>query len=207
MNTNERQNTKARDHAEAQRDRILEAAERCFIEHGFHAASMANISEAAQMSAGLIYRYFESKNAIILAIIERQLQEKRASIAELQPDADLAPKIKELFVRWQSRDTEIVNPALFLEMSAQAARDPQIAQAVGNADRVSRADGHAWFERVLGKSGRRAEEEDVRGRAFVLQCFVDGLAIRACREPDLDPAFLDAGLKALFPHLVSLRDN
>lgn len=36
--------------AEVQRERILCAAQKCFIEHGFHAASMANIAETAQMS-------------------------------------------------------------------------------------------------------------------------------------------------------------
>ena len=40
---------------------ILDAAKKCFIEHGFHAASMANIAETAGMSPGLIYRYFENK--------------------------------------------------------------------------------------------------------------------------------------------------
>ena len=54
--------------AEVQRERILCAAQKCFIEHGFHAASMANIAAAAQMSAGLMYRYFENKSAIVRAI-------------------------------------------------------------------------------------------------------------------------------------------
>src|SRR5690606_14944113 len=75
--------------AEAQRSRILNAAQQCFIEHGFHAAGMALISAAAGMSPGLIYRYFENKNAIILAIIERQLDEARADIAALQSGTDL----------------------------------------------------------------------------------------------------------------------
>ena len=70
--------------AQAQRDRILNAAQQCFIRHGFHAAGMAGIAQAAQMSPGLIYRYFDNKNAIILAIIERQLAEKRANIDSLQ---------------------------------------------------------------------------------------------------------------------------
>ena len=35
------------------------------------------------MSAGLMYRYFDNKNAIVLAIVERQLEEKRAGIRQL----------------------------------------------------------------------------------------------------------------------------
>src|SRR3546814_5115905 len=59
----------------AQRERILCAAQKCFVEHGFHAASMASIAETAEMSAGLIYRYFENKNAIILARSEEHTSE------------------------------------------------------------------------------------------------------------------------------------
>src|SRR3546814_16038354 len=44
----------------AQRERILCAAQKCFVEHGFHAASMASIAETAEMSAGLIPREFEN---------------------------------------------------------------------------------------------------------------------------------------------------
>ena len=44
--------TKAQARAEAQHERILSAAQQCFIEHGFHAASMASIAETAEMSAG-----------------------------------------------------------------------------------------------------------------------------------------------------------
>ena len=44
--------------AQAQRNRILDAAQKCFAERGFHGAGMALIADTAQMSPGLIYRYF-----------------------------------------------------------------------------------------------------------------------------------------------------
>src|SRR3546814_14252294 len=37
----------------AQRERILCAAQKCFVEHGFHAASMASIAETAEMRAAI----------------------------------------------------------------------------------------------------------------------------------------------------------
>ena len=80
MNTKNEPTSKAQDRAEMQRNRILDAAQHCFIEHGFHAASMASIADTAGMSAGLIYRYFENKSAIILAIVDRQLHLLRDDI-------------------------------------------------------------------------------------------------------------------------------
>ena len=56
-------------HAARQRERILQAAEKCFIESGFQAASIAHIADTAGISAGLIYRYFDSKALIVKAII------------------------------------------------------------------------------------------------------------------------------------------
>ena len=75
MNTKNEPTSKAQDRAEMQRNRILDAAQHCVIEHGFHAASMASIADTAGMSAGLIYRYFENKSAIILECIKDGAQD------------------------------------------------------------------------------------------------------------------------------------
>ena len=115
MNTKNAPVNKAEERAELQRHRILDAAQHCFIEHGFHAASMASIAETAGMSAGLIYRYFENKNAIILAIIERQLAEARENIAALHVGGDFPPLFIDLVKAWRSKDPRVMDPVLFLE--------------------------------------------------------------------------------------------
>src|SRR5262252_4234519 len=46
------------------RTQILEAAVVCFAKHGFHQASMHDISAEAGISVGLIYRYFQNKEEI-----------------------------------------------------------------------------------------------------------------------------------------------
>lgn len=188
--------------AQEQRERILAAAQKCFVEHGFHAASMASISEAAGMSPGLIYRYFESKNAIILAIIERQLEEKRASIAALRSETEFGPRIEELFHSWQRNYADVMNVPLFLEMTLEASRNPQISEAVHTTDMVSRGDFMAWMKRTCQQKGIELSDEEAKWRAFSLQCFIEGLAIRAIREPDMDMAMLQNCLKAILPLLL-----
>ncbi len=129
---------KAGNRADAQRERILCAALKCFIEHGFHAASMANIAEAAQMSAGLMYRYFENKDAIVLAIVERQLVEKRAAIQQMRSPKDFVHRMLQIFEQWRARDPGSMSVALFLEMSAEATRNPRIAEALHSSDALTR---------------------------------------------------------------------
>jgi AcrR family transcriptional regulator len=185
-----------------QRDRILDAARSCFVRHGFRAASMAKIAETAAMSPGLIYRYFDSKNAIILAIIEQQLEQSRADIAALEPDADLVPLLTGLFTRWQRDDCELMSPALMLEMTAEATRDPQIARALADADRVTGADLDSWLGKAARRNGNPASARAIEARSFLLRCLLGGLAIRAIREPELDPGVLAESLELVLPQLL-----
>jgi AcrR family transcriptional regulator len=187
---------------EAQRDRILKAAQQCFIRHGFHAAGMAGIAAAAQMSPGLIYRYFANKNAIILAIIERQLAEKRANIDSLQAQPDWEQRICDLFAGWQRGDDSLMNAALFLEMSAEATRDPQIAEALAAADRAGRERFLDWLRQYAASQGAQPDDADLKGRALVLQSFIEGLAIRAAREPDFAADRVAAAVRRLVPGLL-----
>jgi AcrR family transcriptional regulator len=189
--------------AEAQRARILYAAQQCFVDRGFHAASVANIAEASAMSPGLIYRYFRSKNEIILAIIERQLEERRADIAELSSSTDIVEGAAQLFIQWRDRDPSTNDAALFLEMTAEASRDPQIAEALRRADKTARSDFRDWLSRSAEEGGLGLPPDLAEVRSLVLQCFIEGLAIRALREPDLDPQVVRSAVEHFVPGLLS----
>ncbi|HVY50291.1 MAG TPA: TetR/AcrR family transcriptional regulator [Devosia sp.] len=62
----------------AKRNQILDGAKRCFLEMGFDAASMNDLTAAAGVSKGTLYVYFEDKAAILSGLIER---EKRAALS------------------------------------------------------------------------------------------------------------------------------
>ena len=183
--------------ADAQRDRILCAALKCFIEHGFHAASMASIADAAQMSAGLMYRYFDNKNAIVLAIIARQIEGKRSAIRQLH-SKEIAARLLQIFEQWRTRDPQVMSAALFLEMSAEATRNPQIAAALHSSDAMTRDEFQAWLSRSHGEGGLDVPAAAAPSKALLFQLVVEGLAVRATREPELDPAEVQAALAELF---------
>lgn len=181
--------------AGAQRERILAAAQKCFIEHGFHAASMANIADTAGMSAGLMYRYFENKGAIVLAIIERQLRDAHESLSREGPASDLAADLLALFRGWQARDPQVMNAALYLEMSAEGTRDPQVAEAIRQADAQLHEDLKAWIARPREQGGLGLPADRAAARAVILQSFVRGLAVNAVRTPGLDPALVSRAIE------------
>ena len=68
------------------RERILAAAERAFVRHGFHATTMQHVADEIGMSAGNLYRYFPSKEAIVEGLCERDQAERARAFAELMAD-------------------------------------------------------------------------------------------------------------------------
>lgn len=112
------------------RTQILEAAVVCFAKHGFHQASMHDISAEAGISVGLIYRYFENKEAVISAMAARHKEE----IHEVVERARLAPTLLEsleiLFTAHCCEKSPKVQSAFVVDLYAEAARNPQIAELV-----------------------------------------------------------------------------
>ncbi len=53
------------------RDEIIRAALMLMTEQGFHGAPMAQIAERAGVAAGTIYRYFESRDVLIMEIYKK----------------------------------------------------------------------------------------------------------------------------------------
>jgi TetR/AcrR family fatty acid metabolism transcriptional regulator len=62
------------DVSEKRRTEIVEAAAHVFAEKGFDGARMDDIVSETGLSKGLLYWYFKSKDAIIVALLERLLK-------------------------------------------------------------------------------------------------------------------------------------
>ena len=61
--------------------RILDAAESCFASSGFHSTTMQDICKAAGISAGALYVYFASKEALIAGLTARDRAQILGNVA------------------------------------------------------------------------------------------------------------------------------
>lgn len=71
------------------RRQILDGALQVFTSRGFDAASMSDIAAAANVSKGTLYVYFEDKEHLFVALIQREREaQKRGAIEALNEDSD-----------------------------------------------------------------------------------------------------------------------
>jgi TetR/AcrR family transcriptional regulator, repressor of fatR-cypB operon len=70
---------------------ILEAALELFVERGFHGTAVPLVAKRANVGAGTIYRYFESKEALV-NVLYRQWKEALAERVLQAFPADAAPR-------------------------------------------------------------------------------------------------------------------
>jgi len=112
------------------RAQILEAAVICFAKRGFHQASMHDISAEAGISVGLIYRYFQNKEAVIAAMAERHKKEISDLLERARQAPSLLESLETLFTAHCCEDSPRVISAFVVDLYAEASRNPQMADLV-----------------------------------------------------------------------------
>lgn len=83
---------------ESRRRQIMEAALELFASDGYSHCSMAQLAKHAGISKGLVYNYFESKEALLVAVIEDGV-EAMMSMIDPNHDGILEPEEVEGFIR------------------------------------------------------------------------------------------------------------
>lgn len=74
--------------ARSTRDRILDAATELFYAHGIRAISADKIIERAGITKVTFYRHFRTKDALVVAYLERQAALERGALDQLRAAAD-----------------------------------------------------------------------------------------------------------------------
>ena len=68
------------EHLERRRQQILDAARICFVRKGFHQTSMQDVFTESGLSAGAVYRYFKSKDELVIALASTAAGDIRAEM-------------------------------------------------------------------------------------------------------------------------------
>lgn len=109
---------------------ILDAALICFAKRGFHQTSMHDISAEAGVSVGLIYRYFQNKEAVIAAMADRHKQEIQEVLERARKAPSLLESLEILFTAHCCENEPRVISAFVVDLYAEASRNPAVADLV-----------------------------------------------------------------------------
>jgi TetR/AcrR family transcriptional regulator, repressor for uid operon len=191
------------------RERILEAAERAFVRNGFHAATMQHVADEVGMSAGNLYRYFPSKEAMVEGLCELDQAERAqafAAFAELLASNGDITEAMRAGLRQHVVGKPPEKARLIVEIWAEGGRNPRVAAITQAID----ADIVNGLERLMDAAkaaGAASSKLDTRFGARFFFTFVGGvfkrIAIEADFDADAETAMAVGVCKALFAGALS----
>lgn len=166
------------------RRRVLDAAIACFSRTGFHAASMHEICAEAQMSPGGLYRYFPSKEAIIIAIVEEERAARMQMLDRLNEAPSFAEGLAAMGRACFSGELQMVCCDLGPEIAAEATRNPRLKPKFDEVeDEMNQAILAAFAAGQARGEIDRAIDPDVA--MTLISAIGDGLLLRRRLQPDL----------------------
>ncbi len=94
----------SKDHKQATRQRILEAAGRRFKEDGIDGAGVATVMSDAELTNGAFYAHFASKEDLVANVLADQLRAQRQSFDAQPPDREGLEAFIRSYLSPQHRD-------------------------------------------------------------------------------------------------------
>jgi AcrR family transcriptional regulator len=166
---------------DARRKQIVDAAHTRFTSHGFARTSMADIVTESGLSTGSIYRYFTSKDEIVIAVCEQG--------TEAFPTALTVEAVNDFLEHVRALARDKGHARLVAQIYAEAALSPTLAAIVAQQLAAMRA---TVAELIPERCPNDVEQIT---EAFVTICsgYSQQLAVRG----DLDPAPFTRALMAI----------
>ena len=195
---------------QARQDHILNAAERCFARTGFHRTTMQDICREAAVSPGALYVYFDSKEALIAGICERDRAEFADRLAGLAEAPDFLAALGELGEHYFVREPK-ASHLMCIEIGLESTRNPRIAEIHQGVDEFISSSFEKLFQRMKDE-GRIAPDLPIPVVVRLFSVIADGMFWRRAVDPAFDgtalvPATLELMKGLLKPVLPADRQT
>ena len=165
----------------ARRMEIIEAARACFLRSGFHQTTTDEICHEASITPGGLYHYFDSKDELIAAVVERSAETAtefmRGVIAEADDTASAFRQVADFFVD-AMQDTDIDNGTrLEIEIWAEALKSDKLAATGRSAWKLRQDWLEALVQRGIDDGVYNAEVVEAKAMASLLMAIYIGLRV------------------------------
>ena len=168
----------------ARRTHILDAAERCIANAGFHRTTMQDICRAAAISPGALYVYFDSKEALIAGISERDRQEFAERLEALADAPDFMQALRALGEQYFLEDAA-KDHRMSIDIGLESTRNPRVGEIFRRFDRYI-VDSFETLFHKLQQEGRIAPALDIPTTVKAFLVVADGMFWRRAVDPAFD---------------------
>lgn len=200
--------------AEAQeqtRERLLDAAEQAFADHGFAGASLEQIAARAGLTRGAVYSNFADKSDLFFAVLDRKLARQVAEVGSAIREADDPAGFVATLRNpaWQDPPEERRRwVLLYDEFRLYSLRNPDAAERLAAYEREERDSYAQAATYLLGQLGVDPPA-DLRLIAAVIFALDESLVRQHLIDPDdVGAGALPDALALLFDAAVALgRDR
>jgi AcrR family transcriptional regulator len=180
------------------RTELIDAAERLFTAHGFHATSLDSVASEAGYTKGAVYSNFTSKEDLFFAVYERRLEHRVAefeAIIEAAPTAleGLQQAARTAAPRSNRRDGWL---AVFFEFWAHVLRHDELRERFASLHRRITAPLEAGLRRHAEETGVPLPE-DPEKMAIARYAMELGLQLERLTRPELVDPELGARMMTL----------
>jgi AcrR family transcriptional regulator len=173
---------------QARRDNILNAAERRFARAGFHRTTMQDICREAGVSPGALYVYFDSKEALIAGIAERDRAEFAERLAGVAEAPDFLAALRDLGEHYFVREPK-PSHLMCIEIGLESTRNARIAEIHRGVDEFISSSFEKLFRRMQ-EEGRIAPDLPIPVVVRLFSVIADGLFWRRAVDPAFDGTVL-----------------
>jgi AcrR family transcriptional regulator len=187
------------------RELVLVAARRMFLERGYHGASLERIADEAGFSKGVVYSQFESKADLFLALLGRRIEERAAENGRFvdglvaSDGLSLDQGLRALVERVSERDRADAEWGLLvIEFRVHAARNPDLNRRYGELHERTVAGVAGVVARIYDRAGE-ALALPAPELARVLLTVAAGARLEQATNSEVLPNTLVAELLARVP--------
>jgi AcrR family transcriptional regulator len=169
------------------RERLLNAAQEVFAREGYAAASCEQIAEHADFSKGAIYSNFESKEALFLELLARNMDREKRAMREIAASSTSPREILDgLLQRFSLLDERLDQCLLVTEFQIEAGRREEVAKPFAQLFRAQRRELGKLLVLLAAKANQKLPEQPEVVAIFIMS-LAGGLALQRAADPKSVP--------------------
>lgn len=166
--------------------KLLVAAKDIIATEGFDALTLNSVSAASGENKAMISYYFGNKAGLVAAVLDSVIHDEYIASQNRMKDVDPKRRTQRLVEEMRRMDAAVEEFRMFFEFLPQVLRDETLRRRIALLYKWYWSVKIEWLG-ITNPSGA-LEDPDLLGLTQLLSAVIDGLAIQAAIDPEIDLA-------------------